>query len=206
MDKQVIERDIRKLEVLHDELAERATLSKTVEIYESTLPFISILFKMNATSDAFIMLCRRGNYIAASYMVRVVLEDALIFKACDLHPNGSLGVFRALSAGTELRNIQYGGRKYTYIELCQEFDKTDGKYMEALYRIYSSVLHFSGLHALANVTDVDDSSLTASVTIRSSSGSYSYASISPQDIGEWTLIMGSLLTYAYSRALGLTFG
>src|SRR5680860_9410 len=124
----------------------------------------AVLNRSMSLTSGFITLMRKDNFVAATPLIRIQLDNFLRYAAGWLvsDPNGF--AVKILS-GEHIRNIKTKeGKRMTDCFLVDEFSK-EYKWIKSVYKNTSGYIHLSDKHMFINITELDSKQRTTTSKI-----------------------------------------
>ena len=177
------------LELLNDQMQGPET-----RLYEHTPVLLSLVNRVRANVSALIVLIEVKNHYACLFILRSLLEDALIATASHLHSRGYVGILSGLMSGERLTHIDYSGRRYNYSQLCDEQDRLLGNTVgttQNWYRFLSGFVHFSKSHLSATILEISDDGIMWMLLPRDT---FEISRVKDEDVLNWLASAESALT------------
>jgi hypothetical protein len=156
--------DLEKLNDAHLEQGEAIMKAFGGAVYAFDLLSFAVLNRSMLLTSGFITLMRKDNFVAATPLIRIQLDNFLRYAAGWLVSDPHGFAVKILS-GEHIRNIKTKeGKRMTDCFLVDEFSK-EYKWIKSVYKNTSGYIHLSDKHMFINITELDSKQRTTTSKI-----------------------------------------
>lgn len=156
--------DLEKLNSAHLEQGESIWKAFGGVVYPFDLLSCAVLNRSMSLTSGFITLMRKNNFVAATPLIRIQLDNFLRYAAGWLVSDPHEFVVKILS-GENISNMRTKeGKRMTDRFLVDEFSK-EYKWIKSVYKNTSGYIHLSDKHMLINITELDSKQRTTTSKI-----------------------------------------